>query len=42
MFAGLDPEFYVMDERESAREQRRAINEALDRMFPVDPIACAP
>jgi ATP-dependent exoDNAse (exonuclease V) beta subunit len=33
VFAGLDPEFYVMDERESAREQRRAIDEALDRMF---------
>jgi ATP-dependent exoDNAse (exonuclease V) beta subunit len=33
VFAGLDPEFYVMDERESLREQRRAIDEALDGMF---------
>ena len=28
VFAGLDPEFYVMDERESLREQRRAIDDA--------------
>ena len=33
VFAGLDPEFYVMDERESLREQRRAVDEALDAMF---------
>ena len=37
VFAGLDPEFYVMDERESAREQRRAIDEVLDGMFAVEP-----
>jgi ATP-dependent helicase/nuclease subunit A len=37
VFAGLDPEFHVMDERESAREQRRAIDEALDSMFAVEP-----
>jgi ATP-dependent exoDNAse (exonuclease V) beta subunit len=33
VFAGLDPEFYVMDERESLREQRRAVDEVLDGMF---------
>ena len=37
VFAGLDPEFHVMDERESAREQRRAIDETLDSMFAVEP-----
>ena len=37
VFAGLDPEFYVMDERESAREQRRAIDEVLDGMFREQP-----
>ena len=37
VFAGLDPDFYVMDERESAREQRRAIDEALDNMFADEP-----
>jgi ATP-dependent helicase/nuclease subunit A len=37
VFAGLDPEFYVMDERESLREQQRAIDEALDGMFAVEP-----
>jgi ATP-dependent exoDNAse (exonuclease V) beta subunit len=37
VFAGLDPEFYVMDERESAREQRRAIDEVLDGMFAEQP-----
>jgi ATP-dependent exoDNAse (exonuclease V) beta subunit len=37
VFAGLDPEFYVMDERESLREQRRAVDEALDGMFEEQP-----
>jgi ATP-dependent exoDNAse (exonuclease V) beta subunit len=37
VFAGLDPEFYVMDERESLREQRRAIDETLDGMFAEQP-----
>ncbi|HUE22546.1 MAG TPA: UvrD-helicase domain-containing protein, partial [Bryobacteraceae bacterium] len=37
VFAGLDPEFYVMDERESAREQRRAIDGVLDGMFAEQP-----
>lgn len=37
VFAGLDPEFYVMDERESLREQRRAIDDALDGMFADQP-----
>ena len=37
VFAGLDPEFYVMDERESLREQRRAVDDALDDMFAEQP-----
>jgi len=37
VFAGLDPEFYVMDERESLREQRRAVDQVLDAMFAVEP-----
>ncbi len=37
VFADLDPEFYVMDERESLREQRRAIDEALDGMYALEP-----
>jgi ATP-dependent exoDNAse (exonuclease V) beta subunit len=37
VFAGIDPEFYVMDERESLREQRRAIDEVLDGMFAEQP-----
>ena len=37
VFAGLDPEFHVMDERESAREQRRTVDEALDTMFAAEP-----
>src|ERR1019366_750884 len=37
VFAGLDPEFYVMDERESLREQRRAVDEILDGMFAEQP-----
>jgi ATP-dependent exoDNAse (exonuclease V) beta subunit len=37
VFAGLDPEFYVMDERESPREQRRAVDEVLDGMFAQQP-----
>ena len=37
VFAGLDPDFFVMDERESLRERRRAIDEALDAMFAEQP-----
>ena len=37
IFAGIDPEFYVMDERESARARRVAVDEALDTMFAVQP-----
>jgi ATP-dependent exoDNAse (exonuclease V) beta subunit len=37
VFAGIDPEFYVMDERESLREQRRAVDEVLDGMFAEQP-----
>jgi len=33
VFAGLDPEFYVMDERESLREQLAVVNAALDAML---------
>ncbi len=36
VFAGLDPEFRVMDERESLRERRAAVDEALDTMFAED------
>jgi superfamily I DNA/RNA helicase len=37
IFAGIDPEFYVMDERESARARRVAVDEALDTMFAEQP-----
>jgi ATP-dependent helicase/nuclease subunit A len=37
IFAGIDPEFYVMDERESARARRVAVDEALDTMFAGQP-----
>ena len=37
IFAGIDPEFYVMDERESARARRLAVDEALDTMFAEQP-----
>ncbi len=37
IFAGIDPEFYVMDERESARLQRLAVDEVLDAMFSEQP-----
>ena len=37
IFAGIDPDFYVMDERESARAQRVAVDEALDTMFAGQP-----
>jgi ATP-dependent helicase/nuclease subunit A len=37
IFAGIDPEFYVMDERESERERRVAVGEALDSMFARQP-----
>jgi ATP-dependent exoDNAse (exonuclease V) beta subunit len=37
IFAGIDPEFYVMDERESLRAQRLAVDEALDAMFDEQP-----
>ena len=37
VFAGLDPEFYVMDEHEAARDQRESIDRALDDMFVREP-----
>jgi superfamily I DNA/RNA helicase len=37
IFAGIDPRFYVMDERESARARRVAVDQALDTMFAVQP-----
>jgi len=37
IFAGIDPEFYVMDERESARARRVAVDESLDTMFAEQP-----
>ena len=37
IFAGIDPDFYVMDERESLRAQRQAVEEALDAMFEEQP-----
>jgi ATP-dependent helicase/nuclease subunit A len=37
IFAGIDPDFYVMDERESARLQRLAVDEVLDAMFAEQP-----
>jgi ATP-dependent exoDNAse (exonuclease V) beta subunit len=38
VFAGLDPEFYVMDERESLREQLAVVNAVLDRMLEEQPV----
>ena len=37
IFAGIDPEFYVMDEREAARLQRLAVDETLDATFAEQP-----
>jgi ATP-dependent helicase/nuclease subunit A len=37
IFAGVDPDFYVMDERESARARRLAVDEALDTLFAGQP-----
>jgi len=37
VFAGVDPEFYVMDENESFRVQRRTIDEVLDAMLAEQP-----
>jgi ATP-dependent exoDNAse (exonuclease V) beta subunit len=37
VFAGVDPDFHVMDERESLRAQRTAVDEALDTMFAEQP-----
>jgi ATP-dependent helicase/nuclease subunit A len=37
VFAGLDPEFYVMDERESLREQLAVVNAVLDAMLMEQP-----
>lgn len=37
VFAGLDPEFYVMDERESLREQLAVVNTVLDAMLMEQP-----
>jgi ATP-dependent exoDNAse (exonuclease V) beta subunit len=39
IFAGIDPEFYVMDDRESARLQSLAIDGALDEMLAREPAA---
>jgi len=37
IFAGIDPEFYVMDEREAARIQRLAVDQTLDQMYAEQP-----
>lgn len=37
IFAGIDPEFYVMDEREAARAQREAVDAVLDGMYALEP-----
>jgi ATP-dependent exoDNAse (exonuclease V) beta subunit len=37
IFAGIDPEFRVMDERQADTLQTVAVNEALDRMFREEP-----
>ena len=36
IFAGIDPEFRVMDERQAGALQKAAVTEALDRMFAED------
>jgi len=37
VFAGVDPDFYVMDENESFRVERQTIGEVLDRMLAEQP-----
>jgi ATP-dependent exoDNAse (exonuclease V) beta subunit len=37
IFAGVDPDFRVLDERESLRAQRECVNQALDGLFREDP-----
>jgi len=37
IFAGIDPDFHVMDEREAARPRREAVDDALDTMFAAHP-----
>src|SRR5690348_14779727 len=37
VFAGVDPEFYVADERESWRLQRHAIDSAMEELFREQP-----
>ena len=39
VFAGVDPEFYVADERESSRLQRDSISTAMDELFRDHPAA---
>lgn len=37
IYAGIDPDFYVMDERESLRVERQVVDETLDAMFAEQP-----
>ena len=37
VFAGIDPDFYVMDERESLRDRRQSVDDALDEMLQEQP-----
>src|SRR5579862_3018019 len=37
IFAGVDPEFRVLDERESLRAQRECVDQALDELFAQEP-----
>jgi ATP-dependent helicase/nuclease subunit A len=37
VFAGIDPDFYVMDERESLRERRQSVQDVLDEMLQEQP-----
>jgi ATP-dependent helicase/nuclease subunit A len=39
IFAGIDPEFYITDERESYRQQQEAMAEAVSAMFAEQPDA---
>src|SRR5215467_13837916 len=39
IFAGIDPEFRLMDERQADALQRAAVNEALDALFAENPEA---
>ncbi|HWQ56387.1 MAG TPA: UvrD-helicase domain-containing protein [Bryobacteraceae bacterium] len=39
IFAGIDPEFHVMDEQESARQQWTAVTGALDELLDAEPAA---